>query len=367
MLSFFRARRWYWVCQLVGWSGFVLTQVQAYLVLKRYTPSVVPRMLLGAVLGMLLTHAYRALLLRFEVLRARVGWQLGVALLGLVGLSVGLNVIYAGLSMLAKANPTAPPSDWSTFAFSVVGMGRYLIVWILAYHFFALGEWLAHTQVRQLQAEAAHRQTELDLLRSQINPHFLFNALNSVRALALPDPHRARTAVTQLADLLRYTLNYEQRQLIPLADELAAVRDYLALEQTRFGPERLRVEVAVPEALLAWPVPPAALLTLVENAVKHGISARPAGGALHLTATAPPAGPLHLAVSQPGHLPASGASPARHTPAPRGGLGLANTRQRLRALYGDAASLTLGEEPAGTVVARLDLPAAITTPELSIA
>lgn len=274
MLSLFRARRWYWVCQLLGWSGFVLTQLQAYVMLKRYTPSVVVPLLVGAGLGLLLTHIYRALLLRFEVLRASVGWQVGTALLGLVGLSASLNFIYTLISVLTE--PHAEWPGWSSFVFQVVGMGRYLVVWVLAYHFFVLGEWLAHTQVRQLRAEAAHRQTELDLLRSQINPHFLFNALNSVRALALPDPYRARTAVTQLADLLRYTLNYEQRQLIPLADELAAVRDYLALEQTRFGPERLRVAVVVPEDLLTWPVPPAALLTLVENAVKHGISASPA-------------------------------------------------------------------------------------------
>ncbi len=360
MLSFFRARRWYWVCQFLGWGGFVLTQVQAHLVLQRYAPGVVLRLVLAASLGLLLTHAYRALLLRFQVLRARVGWQLGVALLGLLGLSVGLNVAYVGVSLLT--GEAVRWVGWSAFSFSVVGMGRYLVVWILAYHFFALGEWLAHAQVSQLRAEAARRQAELDLLRSQINPHFLFNALNSVRALTLPDPHRARTAVTQLADLLRYTLNYEQRQLSPLADELAAVRDYLSLEQTRFGPERLRFAVAVPDDLLAWPVPPAALLTLVENAVKHGISARPGGGELRLAARASAAGTLGLVVSQPGHLPAPGAVPP--PPTRRGGLGLANTRQRLRALYGDAAGLTLGEEPVGTVVARLDLPA-VSTSELS--
>ncbi len=356
MLSFFRARRWYWVCQVLGWSGFVLTQVQAYVMLKRYTPGTVLTLVLAAGLGMLLTHAYRALLLRFQVLRAPVGWQLGAALLGLVGLSVGLNLIFGAVNSFT--HPAAERSSWAAFGFSVVGMGRYLVVWILAYHFFALGEWLAHTQVRQLQAEAARRQAELDLLRSQINPHFLFNALNSVRALTLSEPHRARTAVTQLADLLRYTLNYEQRQLIPLADELAAVRDYLALEQTRFGPERLRVDVAVPEALLPWPVPPATLLTLVENAVKHGISAAPAGGVLRLVAHETDTAPaqLRLEVSQPGSLPAADAAP--RSLRPTGGLGLANTHSRLRALYGEAASLRIQEHPTGTVVATLAVPAA---------
>ena len=140
------------------------------------------------------------------------------------------------------------------------------------------------------------------------------------------------------------------------------MRDYLALEQTRFGPERLRVELTVPSALHTWPVPPAALLTLVENAVKHGISAAPGGGLLRLTARpepttdlASPARPgLYLEVSQPGHLPAV---PVPRPAAALGGLGLANTRQRLLALYGPAARLTLRENPCGTVVAGLALPA----------
>ncbi|WP_046244185.1 sensor histidine kinase [Hymenobacter terrenus] len=355
MSHFFHAKRWYWICQLVGWIGFWATQVQASVMLDRYQPAT-PLWLAGlAGLGLLLTHGYRALLLRFRVLAAPLGWQAGAAALGLVALSLLMQVA----SSLLTSSLSGKGWHWSgasVFAFGVVAIGRYLIVWVLAYHFFVVGERLARAEVRELRAEAARRQAELDLLRSQINPHFLFNALNSVRALTLTDPHRARTAVTQLADLLRYTLSYEQRQLIPLAEELAAVRDYLALEQTRFGPERLQVQCDVPEALLTWPVPPAALLTLVENAVKHGISNRPSGGVLHLVATRSSlaAEHLQLEVSQPGHLaPMVAPRPAGHV----GGLGLLNTRQRLHSLYGDTASLTLQENPVGTVVARLGVPA----------
>ena len=381
MLTYFRAKRWYWFFQLLGWFGFWATQVQASLMLGRYEPATVRWFTLLAGLGLVLTHGYRALLLRTGVLRLPLGWQAAAAAAGLLGLAVAMQllgpVLYAVLE--GKWAGHWPAQEWAKFAFGVVGGVRYLVVWVLAYHFFVVGEWLAQAQVRELRAEAARRLAELDLLRAQINPHFLFNALNSVRALTLSDPHRARTAVTQLADLLRYTLNYEQRQLIPLGEELAAVQDYLALEQTRFGPERLRLDVAVPAGLLGWPVPPAALLTLVENAVKHGIGATPGGGLLRLVAqeiggpdptnaardAAPAANRqpacLHLEVSQPGRLPAAEpATAAALRPPDRasGGLGLANTRQRLRALYGEAAHLSLREEPAGTVVAHLAVPAA---------
>ncbi len=357
----FHKKHWYWLCQLVGWGSLWATQLQAHLMLDHYTPGTLASLTGTAVLGLGLTHGYRALLLRYQVLRTALARQALVAALGLLALALSLYT--ADLLFEAALRGSWPWPGWAMFAFGVVGVGRYLVVWVLAYHFFAVGERLAQAEVDGLRTAAARRQAELDLLRSQINPHFLFNALNSVRALTLSDTHRARTAVTQLADLLRYTLNYEQRQLIPLADELAAVRDYLALEQTRFGPERLRIELAVPSALHTWPVPPAALLTLVENAVKHGISAAPGGGLLRLTARpetdsadrAAPARPgLYLEVSHPGHLPAA---PAPRPGAAPGGLGLANTRQRLLALYGPAARLTLRENPSGTVVAGLALPA----------
>jgi len=365
MRQYLHSKRWYWIFQLLGWGGFWVTQLQASFMLDRYEPGTLLWLTQTCLLGLLLTHCYRALLLRYQVLRMPLPWQAGVAMLGLLGLSVSLTLLSPLLYGLLLGKWEWPYSgEWTTFAFGVVGVGRYLIVWVLAYHFFVVGEWLAQVQVRELRAAAARRQAELDLLRSQINPHFLFNALNSVRALTLSDPHRARTAVTQLADLLRYTLNYEQHQLISLREELTAVHDYLALEQTRFGPERLRLDVAVPPELLSWPVPPAALLTLVENAVKHGISATPSGGVLRLVAQPLPCEPatagvatayLSLEVSQPGHLPlVPFARPTGH----HGGLGLLNTRLRLRSLYGDAASLTLQENPIGTVVARLGVPAA---------
>lgn len=371
MRQYFRAKRWYWFFQLLGWAAFWGTQVQAAFMLKRYEPGTLLWLTTGAVFGLLLTHGYRALLLRYGVLRLPLAWQAAVAMLGLLGLSLTMQLLWPVIYMLLEGRwqwKWPYTSGVADFAFGAIGIGRYLIVWVLAYHFFVVGEWLAQAQVRELQAAAARRQAELDLLRSQINPHFLFNALNSVRALTLSDPHRARTAVTQLADLLRYTLNYEQRQLIPLGEELAAVQDYLALEQTRFGPERLRLDLQVPEALLAWPVPPAALLTLIENAVKHGISTTPGGGLLRLVAQAAPGEPnnnapaaecLHLEVSQPGRLPDPAAALPARLPGQTGGLGLVNTRQRLLALYGDGARLTLREQPAGTVVARLDVPAAV--------
>ncbi len=359
----------YWFCQAAGWAGFWLTQFYSFQALGVDRPGVGWMLLLLAAVGFGLTHLYRSVLVRTGVLAWPAQQQVGVAVGAMLLISLAIHLtgsLWAGLTTGQWAF-----GDPARLWLSITNGIRYLAVWFLAYHFFAAGQRLTAVEVRHLRTEAALRQAELDTLRAQVNPHFLFNALNSIRALTLSDPHGARTAVTQLADLLRYSLRYGQQPVVALREELAAVQDYLALEQTRFGPDRLRVDLDVPPAALGWPVPPAALLTLVENAVKHGIATFPAGGELRVCATPVPPDRLLLEVRQPGHLPAqpvpadgltTASLPALPTSA-TGGLGLLNTRQRLAVLYGPAAWLTLAETPAGVVVAGLHLPA---TPTYSV-
>jgi two-component system, LytTR family, sensor kinase len=356
--GFLTKTRAYWLCQLVGWLGFWLTQFYSFKALGFYSPTVPGLLTVTAVIGVGLTHLYRTVVVRAGWLAGTWRQQLAVAGSGLVVLSTVLHLTGSGWAALESGDWML--GDPNRIWLGISNWGRYLSVWLLAYHFFAAGERLTQVQVGQLRTEAALRQAELDTLRAQVNPHFLFNALNSIRALTLTDPHAARTAVTQLSDLLRYSLRYGQQPVIALREELAAVHDYLALEQTRFG-ARLLTRIDVPPTVLGWLVPPAVVLTLVENAVKHGISASSAGGELCLSAESLSPVSLLIEVRQPGSLRLSDGPSVALAPRPDGsGLGLHNTRQRLAALYGSTASCSLTESPSGTVVAALRLPAAPT-------
>ena len=135
----------------------------------------------------------------------------------------------------------------------------------------------------QLELAVVSRDAQLRSLRAQINPHFLFNSLNSLRHLILADPQRAVTMVTGLADLLRYSLASDRSDMVPLGDELAIVDEYLGLEQVRLE-ERLRVERAIEPAALPARVPPMLVQSLVDNAIKHGIATLPQGGLVRLSA-----------------------------------------------------------------------------------
>jgi len=170
------------------------------------------------------------------------------------------------------------------------------------------------------------KDLELRTIKSQLNPHFLFNSLNSIRALVDENPERARTAVTELSNILRASMKVEKFETVSMRKELNIIKDYLALEHIRFE-ERLKVNYEIEEETLDLLVPPMMLQTLVENAIKHGISHATTGGYLDIISKI--SGLNHeIIIRNPGQLDEE----SQHR-----GFGLESTRQRLKLLYKNGA------------------------------
>jgi sensor histidine kinase YesM len=207
-----------------------------------------------------------------------------------------------------------------------------------------------HRLARQRELQAARLQTELaraqvEALKMQIHPHFLFNTLNAIAGLMREDVESADVMLAQLSELLRGTLQTEGVQEVPLAEELRLLRIYLAIQQTRFG-DRLRIDVDVAEGCEAGLVPTLILQPLVENAIRHGFSVTPGAGAVGIRVSCAQ-GTMRIDVTDEGPGP----------PQPvREGYGLRNTRSRLRALYGDGASLSIGPDARRGARASVELP-----------
>ncbi|MBP7146536.1 MAG: histidine kinase [Acidobacteria bacterium] len=241
----------------------------------------------------------------------------------------------------------AAPRQFALAAPALATAGVLLFLLSAAVHYLVIAFQSARAAERSaLEASLAARDAELRALRAQLDPHFLFNSLNSISALVAEDPPEARRMCVLLAEFLRRTLELGRREVIPLSDELALADAFLGLERVRFG-ERLVVERDIAPAALGCLVPPLILQPLLENAVRHGIGELLEGGTVRIEA-ARGDGRLQIAITNP--RDAAAGAPGRR------GLGLDNVRSRLAALYGAEGRLdvTAGET---TYRAALRLPA----------
>ena len=346
-------RRAYWACQLVGWGLFCLLNVVVSPGYVALTWSTVGGYVTLSATGVLLTHGYRAFI------RSR-GWS-ALPIPQLMPRVLGANLFLAILLVVIVSAYFAavPGTSFTLSPRGGVGTAAMLLLFVFN-DFIILTVWSGiyfgvayfrrerRAEIERYEAQTALAEAELRGLKSQLNPHFFFNSLNSLRALVIEDPARAQEAITQLAEILRYHLQSGDHSLVPLAEELATAEQYLALELIRFE-DRLTVERFFDHRASGFLVPPLAVQTLVENAVKYGVSRDDGAGMIKL-ATSLEDDRLVISVRNTGRLAdvASGHST---------GLGLANLRTRLRLLFDDKASVDLREPDAGWVEARISLPA----------
>lgn len=219
-----------------------------------------------------------------------------------------------------------------------------IALWLLLYMVWHYLERNRKDELNRVSLEKTVKELELKTIKSHINPHFIFNSLNSIRALIDENPRRARTAITELSNILRSSLQVEKMETVPLKKELDLVKDYLALEQMRFE-ERLKVEMDIDVDTLEQPVPPMMLQTLVENAIKHGISKRIDGGVVKIISKF--AGKnFELIVQNTGNLEAK----------PTEGFGFNSTRDRLKFLFDGNACFKVEEINGSQVQSKIVMP-----------
>lgn len=193
------------------------------------------------------------------------------------------------------------------------------------------------------------REAESKVLRSQLNPHFTFNALNSIRALVYEDPSKAQVSITQLSNILRNSLLADRRKTVDLQEELKTVVDYLELEKVRYE-ERLSYSITTNPQSIYWQVPPMMLQTLVENGIKHGVSKEMGGGFVDVTSEIDD-DVLLITIRNSGNL-----SSTDSTTSESGGVGLKNTAERLSILYGKGASFRIFQEQEKVVCSEVRIP-----------
>lgn len=337
----------YETCQIIGWSLYCAIYIFFYLTLSnRPQKDFFTILLIEAASGLVITHFMRMIIKRLSVLKRSLNFQIRYLVVSIVLFSPIYSVLALGWTYYLdpQAEAFKNYSFFNNVARGSFGAFLFLLIWNLIYFTY---HYILKTNVDKLdkiRLETLVRELELKTIKAHINPHFIFNALNSIRALVDENPLRARTAITQLSNLLRSSLRSEHAETTELEKELNLVKDYLALEHIRFE-DRLKVDYQIAEDTLDMQVPPMMLQTLVENAIKHGISKQIEGGNVHIKSE----------VQHGFHVLLVENSGALRTTKTDEGFGISSTESRLKILYGPDASFQLRSNN-GNVIAQIKIP-----------
>jgi hypothetical protein len=329
----------YWKCQLIGWSvaalywGYAGYSGQGF----NWLLGII-QFITDVAVYIIVTHVYRCIALK-------LGWQtLGlnkllprlipaVIILGLVYLFVTVSKVYL-FRVWFQSGFSEPFGDFFDFyrdSIFVAGV-RLMSIWLLAYHIYHYSKREIGIAKENARLAVITRDAQLNNLSAQLNPHFLFNSLNNIKALVIDDPKAARRATDLLADLLRNSLYSGDKQMIAVKEELELVKDYLELEKLRFE-ERLQYHTETSSELENIMLPRLCIQTLVENAIKHGIGQQKQGGLISIQLNNEH-NSLIISVSNPGRL-----KPVEEG----GGLGIKNLNERLQLQYKGEAHFTISE------------------------
>jgi len=268
--------------------------------------------------------------------------------------------VLCALAAMLQGWVTGAPTPFGSEVHKVLANRTHFNLAVYAVMVCAWHAWDYHRRYREREAQAAELETrlaqaQLQALRMQLNPHFLFNTLNAVSSLMLKDVNLANRVIARLGELLRLTLEINNDQEVPLQQELELLRRYIEIEQIRFG-DLLQVKMEVEPATLDATVPNLILQPLVENAIRHAIEPQATGGKIELRSVRSK-GSLLLQVSD--HGPGLNSQPSatdEKSSQARERIGLSNTRQRLQKLYGDRQSFELVANPSGGMTANITIP-----------
>lgn len=282
--------------------------------------------------GFLTTHFLKISLEKFQILRLKIEKLIIFGTLNLIAtlLFFGIIIVYSNQYFLDYG--------WQkygfvrTVIFEASTGGIFIIPWTFIYVCYDYVKKINHQEINTLKLFGFLKELQLKTIKSHLNPHFIFNALNSIRALIEEDPQKSKQAITNLDNILRNSTQVENFELVDFQVELAIVKDYLALEHIRFE-DRLDVQYEIDENSLKCKVPPMMLQTLVENAVKHGISKLISGGKIRIISRM--SQNFHqLIIENSGNLVMNNSE----------GFGISSTKLRLNLLFGESAEFNITSE-----------------------
>ncbi len=373
----------YWLLQFGGWTGLMLT---SFLAMVMFLP-VIPSLVLGLItilLGVLISHVYRGFVKKKnwkelkvpklvpKVFLASLMQGLIMSVLTLIGMVGIFGIMAASDPSIIDALIGIPKMDgideetlakiraasMNSFSGSkllvfllsfVSSFAIYFMSWSAIYFAYQYLQRTREMEIERWKLSTSVKDAELNALKAQINPHFIFNSLNNIRSLVVEDSEKARDSITHLSDLLRFSIQFDQFEKVSLEKELEVVRDYLNLEAIQLE-ERLNYQFKIDQEAEDIMIPPMIVQTLVENAIKHAINNLPSGGEIIVEAKLNHDCAM-IYVKNTGQMKVNGSKTEN-----RRGIGIINSKERLRLLYGEKANLTVENMNENMVCATVKIP-----------
>ena len=336
----------YWILQILGWGAFYIVQTAvASLLVKEISWLIFVRFFNITLVGFLLTHFYRKYVKRKQWLSMTLGkLTIRVVLAALVMAVLWVIIV---LPINAFYFSMEQDDELSTLIILLLTMNLTIVMlsWSRIYFVLQLFVNFKQSEVEKWRLEAAVKDAELIALKSQVNPHFIFNSLNNIRSLVTENPEKARDMITHLSGLLRYSIQFNNKERVTLESELEIVQNYLNLESIQFE-DRLEYKLEIKPETLELMIPPMAIQLLVENAIKHGISTLPSGGMVHIRSSMEN-DTLRVEVMNTGQL-RKGVNGT--------GIGLKNASERLKLLFGKLSDLSIRNMDENNVLASFSIP-----------
>jgi two-component system, LytTR family, sensor kinase len=346
-----RKKRLYWTLQIIGWALPAITNLIFVSVFETDADQIrrsVFEAFAQSVIPLIISHfGIRKTIINRNWLTKDLG-RIILRIISLILFWALISGLLYQLSYLIFRNTSLDKSFVLQLTFDFLTATLLYVIWATIYFLYHYLE----SNNRSLKYEAAMNEMYLNQLKSQLNPHFIFNALNSVRALVDEDPSKAKIAITQLSNILRNSLIMDKKKVISFIDELNTVKAYLALESIRFE-ERLSVSYDIDPNSYEFQIPPMMLQTLVENAIKHGVSNLVEGGNIEIITNIKDS-MLSLKIRNSGQYLNGIKKPGK-----KGGYGLSNTKERLQLIYGSQASFDIYNENDKFVVTEVKIPQGI--------
>lgn len=344
-VSNLNSKKIYWWLQIGGWSLYILT---AFLLNQfRGVPlnfTLFISLFSAFLIGVGLSHLYREFIIRNGWIKLNILNLIPRVILATIVVSFFFELLFLGTNFLFLGQNSS--FELVAIFQEFLGWEILFLLWSMFYFIFHIFRNYKNEEIKNLKWEATKNEIELNKLKSQLNPHFIFNAMNSIRALVDEEPQKAKKVITQLSNVLRNNLLIGKMKFITFQEELNLIKDYLAIEKARFE-ERLTYKFQIENDCFDWMVPPMMLQTIVENGIKHGISKLPKGGELLVKAKI---------VNNKMEVTISNSGSFNKNAQPETGFGISNTKERMRLLYGNEASFSIQNTDKAIVETQLIIP-----------